>query len=292
MFLSDNRIPLRRISTLSLYSPCSLSIPLALSPLYPILSPNTWYLEISIMWPLWSTSTTCDARRNLEPWNPHEAADLGSDKASAGWKSRRGLQGTTTPSTSNSLSSRRRSRSTMRASPPWRQRRWRFDNTFSTWKPEVEASINSVRLELSKLNKYFDCEAKESSTNKPRFLKFRSVPEQPPSTSTIDGPSSHHVEHYNRDCGFGVYTPSPMTWSRVWSISFHFHLVLSIYLSFQDLERIFVLLLVLVRVLRILQANFLKLIFPSLKEKPQNYGSLYVRVILTCMRLILVFGLK
>jgi hypothetical protein len=35
-----------------------------------------------------------------------------------------------------------------------------FDNAFFKWKPEVESSISVVKLELSKLNGYFNRDAK------------------------------------------------------------------------------------------------------------------------------------
>jgi hypothetical protein len=82
-----------------------------------------------------------------------------------------------------------------------------FHNTSSTWKPEVESSINSVCLELAKLNTFFDHEVKELNANKPGILKLRSVLEQPTSASPADGPNDHRVENQHRDCGLGcVYT--------------------------------------------------------------------------------------
>jgi hypothetical protein len=41
-----------------------------------------------------------------------------------------------------------------------------FDNSFATWKPEVDASLNSAKLELYKLNTYFDRDAKGANTSK------------------------------------------------------------------------------------------------------------------------------
>jgi hypothetical protein len=41
-----------------------------------------------------------------------------------------------------------------------------LDQSFAVWKPEVEASISSIKLELSKLKSYFDCDAKDSSASK------------------------------------------------------------------------------------------------------------------------------
>jgi hypothetical protein len=39
-----------------------------------------------------------------------------------------------------------------------------FDNAFFKWKPEVESSISVVKLELSKLNGYFNRDAKSASS--------------------------------------------------------------------------------------------------------------------------------
>jgi hypothetical protein len=41
-----------------------------------------------------------------------------------------------------------------------------FDNSFATWKPEVEASLGSIKLELAKLNTNFDRDAKGASASK------------------------------------------------------------------------------------------------------------------------------
>jgi hypothetical protein len=39
-----------------------------------------------------------------------------------------------------------------------------FDKAFSEWKPKVESSISIIRLKLSKLNGYFNHDAKASSS--------------------------------------------------------------------------------------------------------------------------------
>jgi phenylalanyl-tRNA synthetase alpha subunit len=40
-----------------------------------------------------------------------------------------------------------------------------FDKTFNAWKPEVESSLTSVKLELSKFNSFFTSEGKMLDTS-------------------------------------------------------------------------------------------------------------------------------
>jgi hypothetical protein len=82
-----------------------------------------------------------------------------------------------------------------------------FNTSFTEWNPEIKDFINSVKLEVTKLNSYFNHDAKESSAHKPGIITYRSAFERPLAESTADGPSGHHVDQYNRECGFGsVYT--------------------------------------------------------------------------------------
>jgi hypothetical protein len=50
-----------------------------------------------------------------------------------------------------------------------------IDSSFTVWKPQVEESLHSVRLELSKLNSFFNRDAWESNTTKPRVLSIKSA---------------------------------------------------------------------------------------------------------------------
>jgi hypothetical protein len=83
-----------------------------------------------------------------------------------------------------------------------------LDISIAEWKPQVEESFHSVCLELSKVNSYFNRDAKESTITKSRVLSIESVPHHPlPGVVAADGPRGHCVEHWNRDCGFGsIYT--------------------------------------------------------------------------------------
>jgi hypothetical protein len=82
-----------------------------------------------------------------------------------------------------------------------------FNSSFTEWKPQVNDSIHSVKLELLKLNSFFSRDAKESSNTKLGILNVELVRSRPPVGSTADGPSGHCVEHFHQDCGYGdVYT--------------------------------------------------------------------------------------
>jgi hypothetical protein len=47
-----------------------------------------------------------------------------------------------------------------------------FNSSFTEWKPQVEDSTHFIKLELSKLNSYFNYDAKESSNTKPDVLNI------------------------------------------------------------------------------------------------------------------------
>jgi hypothetical protein len=75
------------------------------------------------------------------------------------------------------------------------------DKALTEWRPEVDASIASVKLELSKLNNFFTCEAKAPTTSQQGLLTIGSTPAT--SSAAADGPSGHHVAPIHRDCEFG-----------------------------------------------------------------------------------------
>jgi hypothetical protein len=71
----------------------------------------------------------------------------------------------------------------------------------------VDSYLASVKLELSKLNSFFDCNAKASSFPKLGFLLIRSASASPSAGVSSDGPNGHHSNTINQDCGYGrVYT--------------------------------------------------------------------------------------
>jgi hypothetical protein len=77
------------------------------------------------------------------------------------------------------------------------------DKALAEWRSEVDASIASVKLELSKLNNLFTHEAKASSGSKQGILTNGSAPVNTASIQ-VTGIVS-----------LGVFSPKLMTWSRV-----------------------------------------------------------------------------
>jgi hypothetical protein len=78
-----------------------------------------------------------------------------------------------------------------------------FDKSFSEWKPAVEYSLSSIKLELTKLNSFIR-DAKHQTASKAGVLQIESVSERAPSGSNADGPNGHRSDNTYRDCGFGT----------------------------------------------------------------------------------------
>jgi hypothetical protein len=72
-----------------------------------------------------------------------------------------------------------------------------FNKTFVQWKPEVDASLSTINLEISKLNTFFDREAKQTSASEADLRPTAHV-------GTALNPHSGIV-------GTGVFTLTPMT---------------------------------------------------------------------------------
>jgi hypothetical protein len=77
-----------------------------------------------------------------------------------------------------------------------------FDKCLTEWKSEVDASLTSVKLELSKLNS-FDQEAKSFATPKFGVLLIGSMVMPQATAVNTDGPAGHRVENIHRYCGYG-----------------------------------------------------------------------------------------
>jgi hypothetical protein len=78
------------------------------------------------------------------------------------------------------------------------------DKALAEWRPGVDASIASVKLELSKLNNFFACEAKASPGSQQGLLATGSALVN---NSTADGLIGYHICSHHHDCEFGcVFT--------------------------------------------------------------------------------------
>lgn len=72
---------------------------------------------------------------------------------------------------------------------------------FELWRPEVERRVNSVKLEVSRLNKFMERESLEKAGSKPGIF-FGSASARPPAGSSANGPIRHRDEQYFRDHEF------------------------------------------------------------------------------------------
>jgi hypothetical protein len=78
-----------------------------------------------------------------------------------------------------------------------------LDKSFTEWRLEVDSSITSVKLELTKLNNFFDRDAQAASSTHPVVLPIRSASARASVGANADGPSGHHIDTSHRDGGFG-----------------------------------------------------------------------------------------
>jgi hypothetical protein len=82
-----------------------------------------------------------------------------------------------------------------------------FDRAFTIWKPDVESLLTSIKLELTKLNTYFNRDVKMTSSPKPGALPIISVTVNSSTSGPADGPNGNHNTYNHHDCGFGrVFT--------------------------------------------------------------------------------------
>jgi hypothetical protein len=88
-----------------------------------------------------------------------------------------------------------------------------LEKSFGEWSPEVDTSITSIRLELTKLNS-FDRDARAASSTQPVVIPVGSASARSSPGANADGPVGHRVETSNRDGGFGrvfTHTHIPVT---------------------------------------------------------------------------------
>jgi hypothetical protein len=101
------------------------------------------------------------------------------------------------------------------------------DKVLTAWKPEVDSSLSTIKLELTKFNTFFAREGKMLDTSSPGVLTGGSASTRLSPGSTAAGLNGYRVDTRHRDCGFGsvytythdpikgtIYTPSlPISWN-------------------------------------------------------------------------------
>jgi hypothetical protein len=80
----------------------------------------------------------------------------------------------------------------------------KFDKALTSWKPEVDTLLSFVKLKLTKLNSYFDHDARSTSNPKLGVLQLGSTTAHTSLGGVADGPNGHRIKNWNRDCGFGT----------------------------------------------------------------------------------------
>jgi hypothetical protein len=68
-----------------------------------------------------------------------------------------------------------------------------FDKSFNTWKSEVESSLTTVKLKLSKFNSFFRHEGKMLDTTSPRIVSGGTASSCPVLGSVTTAPQEHHI---------------------------------------------------------------------------------------------------
>jgi hypothetical protein len=71
----------------------------------------------------------------------------------------------------------------------------------------VDSSISAIKLELSKLNSFFDHDVRAPGSSSPGILNIESTSACPPIGLAADGPARHCSKISNRNCGFGRVYP-------------------------------------------------------------------------------------
>jgi hypothetical protein len=90
-----------------------------------------------------------------------------------------------------------------------------FDKTLMAWKLEVESSLSSVRLQLSKLNDYLERNTKPADTSSMGAFMGGVASTRSSLGTTATGPNGHYVNKIHRDYGYGTvyaHTQDPVTY--------------------------------------------------------------------------------
>jgi hypothetical protein len=77
-----------------------------------------------------------------------------------------------------------------------------LDQSFAVWKPEVESSFSSLKLNLIKLNSFFYWEAKVAGNPQARVLSMGSAATRSFLGPSIDSSNGHRINNNHRDHGF------------------------------------------------------------------------------------------
>jgi hypothetical protein len=96
------------------------------------------------------------------------------------------------------------------------------DKVLTSWKSEVDSSLSTIKLELTKFNTFFTRKGKTLDTSSPGVLTGGSASTRSSPGPAAAGPNGHRVDTPHQDCGFGsvyththdpvkgtIYTPSP-----------------------------------------------------------------------------------
>jgi len=85
---------------------------------------------------------------------------------------------------------------------------------FDEWRPRIEATVDDVKLELSKVTRFWDRSLRERVVQEPPiFPSPQSATERSPAPTDADGPAGHRAEHHYQDEGFGsvlIHTHVPV----------------------------------------------------------------------------------
>ncbi|CAN6322178.1 unnamed protein product [Urochloa humidicola] len=80
----------------------------------------------------------------------------------------------------------------------------RAATSFDEWRPDIEGSLEDIRLEVHKISKNWERAVMDPC--RPPVLPLPSAAERPPATSGADRPSGHRVDNFSREDGFGSVT--------------------------------------------------------------------------------------
>jgi hypothetical protein len=150
-----------------------------------------------------------------------------------------------------------------------------FAQALEEWRPQVEAKVDYVKLEIGKLSRHWERSVRDGAStdlgifpnpNSKSALERPSAPDP-----SADGPKGHSVDHHHRDMGFGSVFTHYRSQSRV-----RVHIPLPYRLSSPPAHMSLIM-------ISLTWANYLSLISLPLNEKIQNSGYLDVRITLTCI---------